>query len=117
MILVATLLLAVAVCGVADAQTTTGQDVQSKCKELTAQNPSPSFNGGFCAGFIDGVIGSQLMWEASDKLQKRNHTLSFCLPTEGTNGQYLQVFVNTSTTIQKSCTSQQLFCWLNPYVK
>jgi hypothetical protein len=91
---IAALLISLTICGKAGAQPTTGQEIQTKCRELmNYQDLSHAFNGGFCGGFIDGVIDSQNMQEASDKLQKRSHALSFCLPQEGTNGQYVQVFV------------------------
>jgi len=88
---IAALLISLIICGSAGAQATTGQQIQDKCKALVNQNSS--FSGGFCAGFIDGVINSQWMWEASDKFHKQSHFLSLCLPQEGTNGQYLQVFL------------------------
>jgi hypothetical protein len=56
-------------------------------------NKSVAFDGGFCAGFIDAVIDSMNMWEADDISEKRPHAIRFCLPQEGTNGQYLQVFL------------------------
>ncbi len=83
--------LSLVMCAKASGQTTTGEQIQSKCKEST--NQTASFNVGFCAGFIDGVIQSQYMWEASDNLQKRDHAPSFCLPKESTNGQLLQIFI------------------------
>jgi Rap1a immunity proteins len=87
-------LVSLTICGTARAQATTGQQIQNQCKALVGtRNPSDAFDGGFCPGFIDGVINSQSMWEANDKLLRRNHPQSFCLPQEGTNGEYLQVFV------------------------
>jgi len=90
--LITVIVLCLAFCGRAGAQTTTGADIQNKCKELTA-NKAFSFDGGFCAGFMDGIIADETMWHLSDDVQKQTHILSFCLPETGTNGQYLQVLV------------------------
>ena len=81
-----------AISGKAKAQMT-GQQMQEKCKELIVDKPAPSFDGGFCAGFISAAIDDESMWRASDKEQKQTHILSFCIPQNGTNGQYLQVFL------------------------
>jgi hypothetical protein len=91
-ILIGALLVSLTICGKAVAQPTTGQQIQSKCKELVNEKMSQVFDAGFCGGFIDGVIDSQTMEEANDKTQNRRQTPRFCLPQEGTNGQYVQVF-------------------------
>ena|ERR1700733_4824606 len=82
-----------------NAQTTTGADIIAKCKQAAADadNLKPDtvnrFDAGFCAGFMSGVNEDQLMWQASDKMDHRDHILSYCFPDASTNGQMLRVFV------------------------
>lgn len=90
-IFVGVVLLSLILPGKAGAQATTGNEIQSKCKQLL--NDNESFSSGFCAGFVDGVVDSQDMWEASDKMQNRSHVQSFCLPGKSTNGQLVRVFI------------------------
>jgi Rap1a immunity proteins len=80
------------------AQTTTGSDIISKCKQAVASADSPSatvnhYEPGFCAGFVAGINETEAMWQASDKDDHRDHLLSFCFPDTSTDGQLLRVFV------------------------
>ena len=91
-VLVVAVLLFLSICGKARAQQLTGLQIQSRCKQISTGDVS-SFDSAFCAGFITGVMESQTLWEARDKLEKRNHRFRFCLPENSTNGQYLRVFL------------------------
>jgi hypothetical protein len=83
--MLAALLISLTIGGRVEAQPTTGQQIQIKCKELmNYQDLSHAFSAGFCGGFIDGVIDSQTM---------QGRAPSFCLPQKGSNGQYVQVFL------------------------
>jgi len=78
----------------AEAQTTTGEDVQSKCKQVI--QGTPSFSSGFCAGFVGGVMEAQTMWEVWEgkgTALRKNPDLSFCLPERVTNDQIIKIFV------------------------
>ncbi len=75
------------------AQTTTGEEIQSKCKGLLNRVETAAFAGGFCAGFIDGVLNEHSMWEANDISHKRAHEYKFCFPDNITNDQIMKVFV------------------------
>jgi hypothetical protein len=83
----------------AGAQTITGSDIISKCKQAIASADSLTpasishFDAGFCSGFMAGVNEDQVMWQASDKMDHRDHLLSYCFPDASTNGQLLRVFV------------------------
>jgi hypothetical protein len=72
---------------------TTGEEIQSKCKQIVER--TPSFSSGFCAGFVDGVIETQSMWEVWEAKGTivRNPHLSFCLPEGATNDQIVKIFV------------------------
>ena len=66
-VLVLALLFSSVCCATTKAQTATGEQLQSKCKGLVgAAKGVETFSGGFCAGFVEGVIESQYMWEAAD---------------------------------------------------
>jgi len=91
---IAPLFLCLAFCGKVQAQTTTGNDLQGKCKDLMdTKSTGNIFGSGFCAGFLTAAIEDEAAWQASDAVKKQTHFLSFCIPDNGTNGQYLQVFV------------------------
>lgn len=86
----------------AHAQTTTGADIVSKCKQAVRdvdndtsadKPPVKSFDVGFCFGFIDGANSAQQVWAASDRTNHRNHPMGYCFPDAVTNGQMLRVFV------------------------
>jgi Ssp1 endopeptidase immunity protein Rap1a len=85
-------LLSFALCGNAAAHATSGEEMLKKCKKIP---DTASFDAGFCAGFVDAVLDTLNMWEASDVFEKRSHDkdVRFCLPEEVTNGQILLVFV------------------------
>ena len=63
--------LAVVLCfipfGQVSAGVTTGEEIQSKCKQIIESNPS--FSSGFCAGFVEGVTNAQAMWEGGKRNQ------------------------------------------------
>jgi hypothetical protein len=95
-------LLCLALSACAGAQTTTGADIISKCKQAVRdvdndtsvdKPPVKSFDVGFCFGFIDGANSAQQVWAASDKANHRNHAMSYCFPDAVTNGEMLRVFV------------------------
>jgi hypothetical protein len=82
-------------CGQASAETITGAHIQDQCEKTS--NGTEPFSNGFCAGFIDGVLEAQVMWEVFESkgsvgTLKRNPQLSFCLPAEVTNGQVVKIF-------------------------
>ncbi|MGA7224090.1 MAG: hypothetical protein WBX16_14605, partial [Candidatus Acidiferrales bacterium] len=69
-------LLSLALSAGAGAQTTTGADIISKCKQAVRdvdndtsadKPPVKSFDVGFCFGFIDGANSAHQVWAASDK--------------------------------------------------
>jgi hypothetical protein len=86
------ILLCLSTCGTASAGPT-GAEVLDKCKNLV--DKGSVFEGGYCAGFMDGVIDTARAWENSDEELKRKHEpwVRFCLPKEVTNGQIARVFV------------------------
>lgn len=82
---IATFILCLVFCGKASASPS-GTELQSKCK-TALKDQADAFDGGYCAGFIDGVM-SQTLVEA-----KAGFDVPFCLPTGGSMGQIVQVFV------------------------
>jgi Rap1a immunity proteins len=98
-IMTAAFLLALNICAMAASPGgVDGDFLQEKCKQAVREADSPnasnpSWSGGLCFGIIEGVIESQLMWQASDKLDKRNHFMSFCIPERVSNDQILRVLV------------------------
>jgi hypothetical protein len=82
-VLVLALLFSSVCCVTTKAQTATGEQLQSKCKGLVgAAKGVETFSGGFCAGFVEGVIESQYMWEAADSDRGRSVIPRFCIPKE-----------------------------------
>jgi hypothetical protein len=101
-LIAAAALLSLALSAGAGAQTTTGADIMSKCKQAVRdvdndtsvdKPPVKSFDVGFCFGFIDGANSTQQVWTASDKTNHRNHAMGYCFSDAVTNGQMLRVFV------------------------
>ncbi|MGO9640245.1 MAG: hypothetical protein ACLP1Y_02930 [Candidatus Acidiferrales bacterium] len=85
--LVAAIFLFLGISAKAKAQTSSGLEIQSKCKALVNGDTLRNVDVGFCAGFIDGAIATQQLWDASDKSQNAGHpSLSYCFPQGVTNG-------------------------------
>jgi Rap1a immunity proteins len=92
--LVLVLLFSSVFCVTTKAQTATGEQVQSRCKGLVgAANSAETFAGGFCAGFVEGVIDSQYMREAADSGLGPSNIPRYCIPQEATYDQIVKVFV------------------------
>src|SRR6185295_8452520 len=80
------------------AQGQTGSELLTKCKDffnILDNNSSgfDAFGGGFCAGFVSGVLSGAEVWKVADTLRKQDHPMAFCRPEKSDNGQLVRVFV------------------------
>ena len=74
--------------GKSQAENLSGVEILPKCKEATA-----GFNGGRCAGFIEGVISGMFIAGINETAEQTHMRQGYCLPEEATNGQNRTVFV------------------------
>jgi hypothetical protein len=86
--LLAALFFFVILTGKSQAQNLTGMVILPMCKEATA-----GFNGGRCAGFIDGVISGVFLAGMNETPEQAHMRQGYCLPEAVTNGQNRTVFV------------------------
>jgi|HubBroStandDraft_1064217.scaffolds.fasta_scaffold168636_2 hypothetical protein len=83
-------------CRTTNAQSLTGNELQSKCKHAVQETPSDlssSWSAGLCAGYISGVVDSQAMWEAFEHVEKNYEQFHYCMPAAATNEQALKIVV------------------------
>ena len=79
-------MLGLALCGAANAQYTTGNELQEKCKATVAgatSEQSGTWLSGFCIGFIQAVEDSEAMWEAFEHVEKKYEPFHYCWPKKG----------------------------------